>query len=77
MINVSDPLLNRLTVDGNGAEIFWPMLGAAVKTAQSVSDLSSPGLGLIYSSVFTGMELLSGCRNMKLPREDKFGGRWS
>jgi hypothetical protein len=23
--------------DGNGAEIFWPMLGAAVKTAQSVS----------------------------------------
>lgn len=26
-----------LTIDGNGAEIFWPMLGAAVKTAQSVS----------------------------------------
>jgi hypothetical protein len=26
-----------LMADGNGAEIFWPMLGAAVKTAQSVS----------------------------------------
>jgi len=27
----------RPFVDGNGAELFWPILGSAVKIAQSVS----------------------------------------
>lgn len=28
---------NHLTADGTGAEMFWPILGTAVKIAQSVS----------------------------------------
>jgi hypothetical protein len=42
MINVSTSSRMGLTIDGNGAEIFWPMLGAAVKTAQSVGNSLVP-----------------------------------
>jgi hypothetical protein len=29
---------NHLMPEGNGAEMFWPLLGTAVKIAQSVSS---------------------------------------
>lgn len=34
--------LNRdaAIIDGNGGEVFWPILGTAVKIAQSVSHLA-------------------------------------
>ena len=75
MINVRDPSLDRLTVDGNGAEIFWPMLGAAVKTAQSVCQ--SLRLVLTYSSVFIEMEQHSDYQSMKLWSGGRSGGRSS
>lgn len=32
---------NRAIIGGNGGEVFWPILGTAVKIAQSVSHLPS------------------------------------
>ena len=64
--------VHPLTSDFNGAEVFWPMLGNAVKAAQSVS-LCKRRL-LISSSDCTATVLHSVYRRTKWRRDGRCGG---
>lgn len=67
------PIWLKLTIDGNGAEIFWPMLGAAVKTAQSVGQF--PMAALTCSSVYIEMVRHLDYQSMRLLSGGRSGGR--
>lgn len=68
--------------DGTGGEIFWPILGAAIKVAQGVSGRDPHTAGRFFdadprSSDCTVMARCSVCLSLRLKSEGSSGGSWS